>query len=180
MHLGASNSSRLLIQLRKRYLLRQVWLHVILCTGFDDWSEASRPFISLFIVFPSHDAANPDSHLLEFALILYECSAENYANFIKATLTWFSLSHECLVYPIGLIGSKSCSTYKAKKQTDLVCLFQDVAVIFSTCRLSGTWGSSLLPNWTWLVGSCLISNTQTVWLIVVDDFTAPSQAPWNP
>jgi hypothetical protein len=87
---------------------------------FDGWSEASRHFISIIIVFPSlpckdqqgnDDATNPDLHLLAFAPLLDETnfSAENHANFIKVTLEWFFLSRERLFCLIG----DNCTTKKA-------------------------------------------------------------------
>ena len=67
---------------------------------FDGWSEASKHFmIGLYIVYPSKvDDADPDMHLLAFAPLHDETNftAENHANFIKATLKWYSLSAEHL------------------------------------------------------------------------------------
>ena len=84
---------------------------------FDGWSEASRHFIGLFIVFPGKGRGNDDGdvnpimYLLAFAPLLDETnfSADNHATFIKATLEWFSLSRERLFCLIG----DNCSTNKA-------------------------------------------------------------------
>jgi hypothetical protein len=78
---------------------------------FDGWSEASKHVIGLFIVYPSKvNDADPVMHLLAFALLHDETNytAEDHANFIKATLKWYSLSAERLFCLIG----DNCSTNK--------------------------------------------------------------------
>jgi hypothetical protein len=79
----------------------------------DGWSEASKHFIGLYIVYPATkvDDADPVMYLLAFAPLHDETNftAENYANFIKATLKWYSLSAEQIFCLIG----DNCSTNKA-------------------------------------------------------------------
>jgi hAT family C-terminal dimerisation region len=79
---------------------------------FDGWSEASKHFIGMYIVYPAKDVdADPVLHLLAFAPLHDETNftAENHANFIKATLNWYSLSVDRLFCLIG----DNCSTNKA-------------------------------------------------------------------
>ena len=79
---------------------------------FDGWSEASKHFIGMYIVYPAKVVdANPVLHLLAFAPLHDETNftAENHANFIKATLHWYSLSRDRLFCLIG----DNCSTNKA-------------------------------------------------------------------
>ena len=79
---------------------------------FDGWTEDSTHFVGLFIVYPgktpSHD---PGLHLLAFAPLLDETNftAVNHANFIKASLEWYSIS---LSHMFCLIG-ENCQTNKA-------------------------------------------------------------------
>ena len=63
---------------------------------FDGWSEASRHFIGLFIVYPGKQGrhnggapAGPEKHLLAFAPLVVDetnFTADNHMKFIKATL----------------------------------------------------------------------------------------------
>jgi hypothetical protein len=85
---------------------------------FDGWSEASRHFIGVFIVYPGkhgrHNGgapADPEMQLLAFAPLVNETNftADNHMNFIKATLEWFSIPLERLFCLIG----DNCSTNKA-------------------------------------------------------------------
>jgi hAT family C-terminal dimerisation region len=79
---------------------------------FDGWSEASKHFIGMYIVYPAKEVdADPVLHLLAFAPLHDETNftAENHANFIKATLNWYSLSADRLFCLIG----DNCSTNKA-------------------------------------------------------------------
>jgi hypothetical protein len=79
---------------------------------FDGWSEASRHFIGMYIVYPAKEYdADPVMNLLAFAPLHDETNftAENHANFIEATLRWYSLSADRLFCLIG----DNCSTNKA-------------------------------------------------------------------
>ena len=85
---------------------------------FHGWSEASRHFIGVFIVYPGkhgcHNGgapADPVMHLLAFAPLVDETNftADNHMNFIKATLEWFSIPLERLFCLIR----DNCSTNKA-------------------------------------------------------------------
>lgn len=85
---------------------------------FDGWSEASRHFIGLFIVYPGKQGrhiggapADPEMHLLSFAPLVDETNftADNHMKFIKATLEWFSIP---LTRLFCLIRD-NCSTNKA-------------------------------------------------------------------
>ena len=79
---------------------------------FDGWSEASKHFIGLYIVYPAKvDDADPIMHLLAFAPLHDKTNftAKNHANFITATLKWYSLSADRLFCLIG----DNCSTNKA-------------------------------------------------------------------
>ena len=79
---------------------------------FDGWSEASKHFIGMYIAYPAKEVdADPVLHLLAFAPLHDETNftAENHANFIKATLNWYSLSADRLFCLIG----DNCSTNKA-------------------------------------------------------------------
>jgi hAT family C-terminal dimerisation region len=83
---------------------------------FDGWSEASRHFIGLFIVYPGKQdrhqaAAEPDMHLLAFAPLVDETNftADNHMKFITSTLEWYSIPLDRLFCLIG----DNCSTNKA-------------------------------------------------------------------
>ena len=79
---------------------------------FDGWTEDSTHFVGLFIVYPGKTPSDdPGLHLLAFAPLLDETNftAVNHANFIKASLEWYSLS---LSHKFCLIGD-NCQTNKA-------------------------------------------------------------------
>ena len=79
---------------------------------FDGWSEATKHFINMYIVFPAKKVdADPVLYLLVSAPLHDKTSftAENHANFIKATLNWYSLSADRLFCLI----CDNCSTNKA-------------------------------------------------------------------
>ncbi|KAI2491689.1 hypothetical protein MHU86_22864 [Fragilaria crotonensis] len=83
----------------------------------DGWLEASKHFIvGKYIVYPAKEVdADPVLHLLAFAPLHEDetnFTVENHANFIKATLNWYSLSADRLFCSIGDNYSASKATAK--------------------------------------------------------------------
>ena len=79
---------------------------------FDGWTENSTHFVGLFIVYPGKEPSDdPGLHLLAFAPLSDQTNftAVNHANFIKASLEWYSLSPSCMFCLIG----DNCQTNKA-------------------------------------------------------------------
>jgi hypothetical protein len=121
---GNANLETISVKTLKKYLLKVVKAvekkisatAMALATSyalvFDGWSEGSKHFIGMYIVFPAKEVdADPVLYLLAFAPLHDETNftAENHANFIRATLNLHSLSVDRL---FCLIGDNS-STNKA-------------------------------------------------------------------
>ena len=103
---------KLVNAVEKRISARAMALATSYALVFDGWSEASKHFIGMYIVYPAKEVdADPVLHLLAFAPLHDETNftAENHANFIRATLNWYSLSADRLFCLIG----DNCSTNKA-------------------------------------------------------------------
>jgi hypothetical protein len=79
---------------------------------FDGWIEDSTHFVGLFIVYPGKEPSDdPVLHLLTFAPLSDQTNftTVNHANFIKASLEWYSLSPSSMFCLIG----DNCQTTKA-------------------------------------------------------------------
>ena len=79
---------------------------------FHGLTEDSTHFVGLFIVYPGKEPSDdPGHHLLAFAPLVDHTNftAVNHANFIKASLEWYSLSLSCMFCLTG----ENCQTNKA-------------------------------------------------------------------
>ena len=119
---------------------------------FDGWSEASKHFIGMNIVYPAKEYdADPVMNLFAFAWLQDETNftAENHANFIEATLKWYSLSVDCLFVWLATIVPPTRQT-----QTALVSPSWDAKVTASIYLWNSTCKISWQLNRNWLVSSC--------------------------
>ena len=77
---------------RKKISATAMTLATLYALVFDGWSEASKHFIGMYIVFPAKEVdADRDLYLLAFAPLHDDetyFTAENHANFINTTLIW--------------------------------------------------------------------------------------------
>jgi hypothetical protein len=101
---GNANLEAIFVKTLKKYLFKVVKavekkksatamaIATLYALFFDGWSEASKHFIGMYIVFPAKEVdADRDLYLLAFAPLHDDetyFTAENHANFINTTLIW--------------------------------------------------------------------------------------------
>ena len=97
---------------RKKISATAMTLATLYALVFDGWSEGSKDFIGMYIVFPAKEVdADHVLYLLAFAPLHDETNftTEDHANFIRATLNRYSMSTDRHFCSIG----DNCSTNKA-------------------------------------------------------------------